>query len=176
MGWRSEIVGSELDKKSVFEFFGAGRGGRWSEGEGVGVGVDRSGGSGSPGPGVGEKGGVGGKGQVGRGSGPPARNGFASTHGALLWVSGHKSSVLNRTKKVFLSFLGPGGGGPWSGGGGVVRSGGGVREKKVFFGGREGGSRVGGEGKGGGGVVRTTSRVRGFPGARPQRRGRRISV
>ena len=31
------------DKKSVFEFFGAGRGGPWSEGEGVGVGVDRSG-------------------------------------------------------------------------------------------------------------------------------------
>ena len=41
----------------------------------------------------------------------------------------------------------------------------------MFFGGREGGSLVGGEGKGGGEVVRTT-----FPGARPQRRGRRIAA
>ena len=43
MGWQP----IELDKKSVFEFFGAGR----------------SGGSGSPGRGVGEKGGVG-QGQI----------------------------------------------------------------------------------------------------------------
>ena len=109
---------------------------------------------------MGEKGGVGGKGQVGRGSGPPARNGFASTHGALLWVSGHKSSVLNRTKKVFLSFLGPGGGGSLVGG---------RRGRQVG-----GGGFWGPGGGGGGGFVRTTSRVRGFPGARPQRRGRRI--
>ena len=51
----------------------------------------------------------------------------------------HKASARKTTKKVFLSFWGPGGG-SWSGGKGRV---------------------------GGGGVVRTTSRVRGFPGARP---------
>ena len=75
---------------------------------------------------------------MGRGSGPPARNGFASTHGAFLWVSGHKSSVLNRTKKVFLSFFGAGR--SLVGGRRGRQVGGGVREKKVFFGGREGGS------------------------------------
>ena len=78
---------------------------------------------------------------MGRGSGPPARNGFASTHGAFLWVSGHKSSVLNRTKKVFLSFFGAANGGSLVGG---------RRGRQVGgVGGREG---WGGE------VVRTTSR------------------
>ena len=70
MGWRSNIVGSEPDKKSVLSFLGPARGGflvggrkgvpgRGAEGEGVVVG---SGGSRFPGGGVGEKGGVGGKG------------------------------------------------------------------------------------------------------------------
>ena len=32
VGWRSRIVGSENDKKSVFELLGAGRGGHWFPG------------------------------------------------------------------------------------------------------------------------------------------------
>ena len=38
--------------------------------------------------------------------------GRASTHGAISW---YKSSVLNPTKKLILSFFGAGRGGPWSG-------------------------------------------------------------
>ena len=40
--------------------------------------------------------------------------GRASTHGAFSWVGGCKSSGLNPTKKMILSFFGAGMGGPWS--------------------------------------------------------------
>ena len=96
------------------------------------------------------------------GSGGVGGRGRASTHGAFLWVGGQKSSVLNPTKKVFLSLLGSGGGIPGRGaegrrvgGGPLVRGGRGggwgrsvfVSTKKVFLrvtwsgGGGEGGCR-----------------------------------
>ena len=166
---RSVFVGwwSIVDKKSVFEFFGAGRGGSlvggrkgrgwgWGSTGRVGPGRLRRGCKGwTSGLGGGlqaqEEWGVG-AGGWGWAEGPPARNGFgcwtsglggvggrgrASTHGAFLWASGHKSSVLSPTKKVFLSLLGPG---SLVGGRKVVGWGGGP----LVRGGRGGGWGLGG--------------------------------
>ena len=73
------------------------------------------------------------------------------------------------------------GGGQGRGDRGKGVEGGVVRSRNAFRGQEPGGSagHAGARAEGGGcggGVVKTTSRVRGFPGARPQRRGRRIIV
>ena len=101
--------GSEPDKKSVFEFFGAGRGRGGGGGGGGRVGSRSR---------VGEKGGVGGK--VGRGSGPPARNGFASSNqgggsgrGGIPGQGGVAWSGLNEQGVGVAGGPGRKGGGVW---------------------------------------------------------------
>ena len=117
------------------------------------------------------------------GSEPDKKNDFE-----FFWGRERERGVPGRGRQ--RRELGPGcevrGSGGGSGGGqgrgdrGKGVEGGVVRSRNAFRGQEPGGSagHAGARAEGGGcggGVVKTTSRVRGFPGARPQRRGRRIS-
>ena len=55
-------------------------------------------------------------GVVPSGLGGVGGRGRASKHGVFSWLGGGKSSVLNPTKKLVLSFFGAGGGGSLVGG------------------------------------------------------------
>ena len=116
------------------------------------------------------------------GSEPDKKNDFE-----FFWGRERERGVSGRGRQ--RRELGPGcevrGSGGGSGGGqgrgdrGKGVEGGVVRSRNAFRGQEPGGSagHAGARAEGGGcggGVVKTTSRVRGFPGARPQRRGRRI--
>ena len=168
MGWRASTHGAFSwvggpDKKTDFEFF-------WGrEGKVPGRGRQRR-----------ELGGV----FVGwwlqiSGSEPDKKNDFE-----FFWGRERERGVPGRGRQ--RRELGPGcesgggsGGGQGRGDRGKGVEGGVVRSRNAFRGQEPGGSagHAGARAEGGGcggGVVKTTSRVRGFPGARPQRRGRRM--